>query len=58
MPSPAGRGYNRRLDNFRVHTVRSLLVCLLLAAATLAGCGQKGPLFLPPETPPPQAGTP
>ena len=57
MPSPAGRGYNRRLANSWVHTVRSLLVCLLLTAATLAGCGQKGPLFLPPETPP-QAGTP
>ncbi|MCB1631287.1 MAG: lipoprotein [Pseudomonadales bacterium] len=24
----------------------------------LAGCGQKGPLFLPPETPPAQAETP
>ncbi|HMV70598.1 MAG TPA: lipoprotein [Pseudomonadales bacterium] len=38
--------------------MRPLLVCLWLTTAMLAGCGQKGPLFLPPETPPAQAGTP
>lgn len=27
-----------------------LLISLCLAATTFAGCGQKGPLFLPPPT--------
>lgn len=29
-----------------------LLTMLCLAASTLAGCGQKGPLYLPPSTKP------
>lgn len=38
--------------------MRWLLVCLLVATASLAGCGQKGPLYLPPELPPGQTGAP
>ncbi|MBP6382111.1 MAG: lipopeptide [Pseudomonadales bacterium] len=38
--------------------MRLLILSTLLGVALLAGCGQKGPLFLPPETPPGLAGTP
>jgi predicted small lipoprotein YifL len=36
---------------------RLLLPALLAACALLTGCGQKGPLFIPPE-PPAAADTP
>ncbi|MBP6052484.1 MAG: lipoprotein [Pseudomonadales bacterium] len=32
-----------------------LFACILVM---LSGCGQKGPLFLPPDPPPAPAGTP
>ncbi len=31
--------------------IRPLLSALLVASALLSGCGQKGPLFIPPEPP-------
>jgi predicted small lipoprotein YifL len=31
---------------------RALLIALLTGCALLAACGQKGPLFIPPEAPP------
>jgi predicted small lipoprotein YifL len=36
---------------------RSNLLLLCLAIATLAGCGQKGPLTMPPAKPTPAAST-
>jgi predicted small lipoprotein YifL len=36
--------------------VRLLVLPILLCTALLAGCGQKGALFLPPATPPAQTG--
>jgi predicted small lipoprotein YifL len=38
----------------RLHRgVRAVLVLAAVAGATLAGCGQKGPLYLPGESPQP-----
>jgi hypothetical protein len=45
------RRYNRRFLS-RSHTMRFALLAALLCTA-LYGCGQKGPLFIPSDAPPP-----
>ncbi|MBK7168072.1 MAG: lipoprotein [Gammaproteobacteria bacterium] len=56
--NPAGR---RKRAIIRAHSAGVTLVRLFLFACILvmlSGCGQKGPLFLPPDPPPAPAGTP
>ncbi len=51
VPAPGRSLYCRPMD-----VSRPILV-LLLIALLLAGCGRKGPLYLPEEATPPAAGS-